>query len=228
MYVTEKYRQGLFTTICSPHQPTWDWCSLLWLLYVLPTIQGHTDDPCLNQLKAATVKHALDERFAKYLKTDNSEFDPLPAVACLLSPDIAKVVYCSTDDSLCWVQLRNTQANSEFSPQYSRQRTWNCWFRSTWSFSSEEIQISISGNFRTSTTITELCQQCGRKWRSVACIAEVWLHDVRTSVSVRKTVTVLSNWKIISNLNHIVIGCIRSKAHEKFLSRGSVGISRDS
>jgi len=32
MYVTEKYRQGLFTTICSPHQPTRDWCSLLWYI----------------------------------------------------------------------------------------------------------------------------------------------------------------------------------------------------
>ena len=30
------------------------------------------------------------------MKTDNSEFDPLPAVACLLSPDVAQVLL--TDD----------------------------------------------------------------------------------------------------------------------------------
>jgi len=67
------------------------------------------------------VKRALNERFAKYLKIDNSELDPLPAVDCLLSLDIAKVAYCSTDDMESLLSARNTQANSEFSPQYSRQ-----------------------------------------------------------------------------------------------------------
>jgi len=70
---------------------------VLSLLYVLPIIQDlqcHIDHPSLNQLKAATLKRALGERFANYLKTDNSEFDPLPAVACLLSPDVSKVAYC--------------------------------------------------------------------------------------------------------------------------------------
>lgn len=72
---------------------------VLSLPYVLPTIkdlQCHIDDPSLNQLMAVTVRRALDDRFAKYLKTDNSDFDPLPAVACLLSPDVAKVLL--TDD----------------------------------------------------------------------------------------------------------------------------------
>ena len=70
---------------------------------MLPTIQElqcHIDDPSLNQLMAVTLRRALDDRLAKYLKTDNSEFDPLPAFACLLSPDVAKVLLMDSMESL--------------------------------------------------------------------------------------------------------------------------------
>jgi len=190
MYVTEKYQQGLFTTICSTHQPTWDWRSLLWLLYVLPTIQDlqyHIDDPCLNQLKAATVKRALDERFAKYLKTDNSEFDPLPAVACLLSPDIAKVAYCSTDNMVSLL-IPTKKHSSKFRIQSAVQQATQVKLLIQLHLFQKYMILFIWRN--SNIYLREFPNKHNRHWTSSAMeisryIAEVWLMIGLRSLSVR-------------------------------------------
>ena len=41
---------------------------------------------------ASNLRRSLESRFSKYLNPTDPEFDPLPAVACLLSPDVAKVL----------------------------------------------------------------------------------------------------------------------------------------
>jgi hypothetical protein len=63
--------------------------------YVIPTIrdlQCHLDESCHNALMASTLRRSVDSRFSKYLNPTDLEFDPLPAIACLLSPDVAKVM----------------------------------------------------------------------------------------------------------------------------------------
>jgi len=49
---------------------------------------------------AATLKRALQDRFSKYLNPEDPDFDPLPAVACLLAPDVAKVLFTDDMESL--------------------------------------------------------------------------------------------------------------------------------
>ena len=62
---------------------------------MIPTIgdlQCHLDESSHNALMASTLRHSLESRFSKYLNPTDPEFDPLQAVACLLSPDVAKVL----------------------------------------------------------------------------------------------------------------------------------------
>ena len=62
---------------------------------MIPTIrdlQCHLDEPSHNALMASNLRRSLESRFSKYLNPTDPEFDPLPAVACLLSPDIANVL----------------------------------------------------------------------------------------------------------------------------------------
>ena len=68
---------------------------------MIPTIgdlQCHLDEPSHNVLMASTLRRSLESRFSKYLNPTDPEFDPLPAVAYLLSPDVAKVLLTVTGD----------------------------------------------------------------------------------------------------------------------------------
>ena len=41
---------------------------------------------------ASTLSHFMSTRFSKYLDVNHEDFDPMPAAACLLSPDVMKDV----------------------------------------------------------------------------------------------------------------------------------------
>ena len=56
---------------------------------VIQDLQCHLDDPSVNRVMANKLQLAMASRFQKYTDPLDSEFDPLPAAACLLSPDVA-------------------------------------------------------------------------------------------------------------------------------------------
>ena len=64
--------------------------------YIIPIVldlQCYLDEPSHNALMASTLKRSLNERFSKYLDPDDTDFDPLPVVACLLTPEVAGVLF---------------------------------------------------------------------------------------------------------------------------------------
>ena len=77
---------------------------------------------------ASTLIRSLESRFSKYLNPTDPEFDPLPAVACLLSPDVAKVLL--TED----IELLLIAAKKHIPVLYSAQQ------HSTVMFTADQLQ----------------------------------------------------------------------------------------
>ena len=69
-----------------------DVVSLSNVIPVILDLQCHLDAPELNHTMAVSLSAALKKRFSRYLIPADDEFNPLPAAACLLSPDVAKII----------------------------------------------------------------------------------------------------------------------------------------
>lgn len=69
-----------------------DVLSLSNVVPVILDLKCHLDDADLNLILCRALQQAMDSRFSKYLDPSDIEFDPLPAAACLLTPNVASAL----------------------------------------------------------------------------------------------------------------------------------------
>jgi hypothetical protein len=69
-----------------------DTSSLSSVLPVMYDLHSHLTDTSLNKAMVKVLSAELGTRFSIYTSTENALFDPLPATACLLSPDVAWIL----------------------------------------------------------------------------------------------------------------------------------------
>lgn len=77
-----------------------DTSSLSSVLPVIYDLDSHLADPLLNKDMVKVLSTALGTRFSIYISPENAVFDPLPAAACLLSPDVAWILLESSRQEL--------------------------------------------------------------------------------------------------------------------------------
>ena len=64
------------------------------VLPVIVDLQCQFEEPSLNRTMVSTSSHSMSTRFLKYLDLKHEDFDPMPAAACLFSPDVMKPSDC--------------------------------------------------------------------------------------------------------------------------------------
>lgn len=77
-----------------------DVLALPMIIPITQDIQCHLENPSLNSTMSNTLKQALKIRFQRYINPMDPEFDPLPGAACLLSPDLATIMFTPEMDNL--------------------------------------------------------------------------------------------------------------------------------
>lgn len=77
-----------------------DVLALPMIIPIIQDLQCHLDNSSLNITMSNTLKHALKIRFQRYTNPTDPDFDPLPGVACLLSPDLATIMFTPEMDDL--------------------------------------------------------------------------------------------------------------------------------
>ena len=62
-------------------------------LPVVLDLKCHLQDETVNQTFAKPVLRDLEERFQNFLDPSVQDFDPVPAAACVLAPDVAPALF---------------------------------------------------------------------------------------------------------------------------------------